>query len=93
VAKELGVDIRTIGLDGDLEHLQKLLFEIITQMLHLHCLCHYLSATDPTKCPYSSAMIHLKHVVYYYCSDYCTIFDVDYVVRKKRTLYLNSSRM
>ena len=51
VAKELGMDIGAIGLNGDLEHLHKLLFEIRAQMLHVYCLCHYLSATDPTKTP------------------------------------------
>ena len=51
VAKELGVNIGAVGLDGDLEHLHKLLFEIRAQVLHLHCLCHYLPATDPTKSP------------------------------------------
>ena len=94
LAKELGMSIGAVRLYGDLEYLHKLLFEIRAQVFHLHCLCHYLSATDSTNLPRAcSATIHLKHVVYYYCRNYLYYFWCGLCCREKRTLYLIFSRI
>ena len=71
VAKELGVDIGTIGHSVNLEH------------FHRPCKASLKHPYDPSK----------ALLLYYYCSDYCTVFDVVYVAGKKRTHYLVSSRM